>query len=115
MAREIKFRAWYSRSQSFVYFNLREGFTKEGIEIYRELLIQGEEFQQFTGLLDKNRKEIYEGDRLKYSFLKVNTSQVLEDNGFITVESIFQFDVMEAIKKADVIEVTGNIYEAPNS
>ncbi len=65
--RIIKFRAFHQKSQTFVYFNLSEGFTDEGYNIYRDLIIEGAQFQQFTGLIDKSKTDIFDGDSLKDS------------------------------------------------
>lgn len=62
MSRELKFRARYH--DQFVYFDLRQGLTKEGLKIYRELVVNGAHFQQFTGLFDFDGEQIFEGDIL---------------------------------------------------
>jgi uncharacterized phage protein (TIGR01671 family) len=55
--REIKFRIWDSKNKRFVYF--------EGIFNKLDNNLIGEIGQQYTGLKDKNGKEIYEGDILE--------------------------------------------------
>lgn len=83
--REIKFRAWYRNSMRF--FDKPEDFKwffcgNDG----PERTLTSCELMQYTGLKDKNGKEIYEGDILKAihsSKLNGVHSVVWHNNGFV--------------------------------
>ena len=60
--REFKFRIWAFFDKHFVYFTLDEG-TPSGY--YGGI----SEPMQFTGLIDRNGKEVYEGDIIEYKYI----------------------------------------------
>lgn len=67
------------------------------------------ELMQFTGLLDKNGKEIYEGDIVSEVGLLTNYEVKWSDGGFIYGYE----DLTAGAVENDNLEVVGNIYENP--
>jgi len=103
--REIKFRAWYKNK--FYFFSIGKLWTPDNIDMHDTLCIDGISFEQFTGLRDKNGKEIYEGDIIEINFLD-------DDKSIFLVEWIVdQLDSGWNITPCDLDDSTviGNIHE----
>lgn len=63
--RELKFRAFYEQSQTWVYFTFNQPLTDVAKAIHQNICINGGKFYQFTGLFNKNGDEVYDGDIVK--------------------------------------------------
>ena len=108
--REIKFRAWDKEAKimrGVSGYRMNEDIQKrvyilqagnQDIEIPFDEL----ELMQFTGLKDKNGKEIYEGDIVKWD--KVSGEVKMRNASWI-FEDGWLLDIPEGV------EVIGNIYE----
>jgi uncharacterized phage protein (TIGR01671 family) len=94
--REIKFRFWDGKKMTY------HGYQEAECSFHGLLVCEGDTIPlQFTGLKDKNGKEIYEGDLLKYD---EDIREVTFDDGMFNVGHVL----------AERYEVIGNIYENPN-
>ena len=109
MKREIKFRAWHL-DDGMLYFDF-DSFQKDYHDQYGNIM-------QFTGLTDKNGKEIYEGDIISNELIK---GIVVFDSGCfcIKVVCIINKDAGHDAGSCPALfdfiynEIIGNIYENP--
>lgn len=115
MTREIKFRAWDKIGEVMVYQD-RITIAENGNWIL--ISKQGSDFEgrgiplmQYTGLHDKNGKEIYDGDILKADVCEDGDEEILpvefRKGGFV-----FGY-YNSALRYAENFEIIGNIYENP--
>jgi hypothetical protein len=82
--REIKFRVRH-RIDEWTYINFSDGFPVHIYATYMECLQKKEKFCQFTGLLDRQGREIYEGDLLRATEEtdSENWRVIFADGGFV--------------------------------
>lgn len=129
--REIGYRAWLKEEKRFIYPKLIlndfgsvvevayddiDMLTDELIE--HRLIIEDVVLEQFTGLRDKNRKRIYEGDIIK----SYDGSDAEKNDNYAVTEVRWDdfytgFYPMNRDENADfnrgLCEVIGNIHENP--
>ncbi len=108
--RTIKFRVWDETINKFLENG--EGLCLE--EMYGGFGGQTVS-QQFTGLLDKNGKEVYEGDILKTFGARYSIEYNSEIAGFSLVEGKRSLGHIGALNsRRDWFEIIGNIFENPD-
>lgn len=127
--REIKFRAWNTDyKEMWDWKDVKRSTHFRLLEEASNII-----FLQFTGLTDKNGKEIYEGDIVRLTIPDV--SYVVQGNGWMDTEfekgmtsegtvkflySCWFIDVDEGkgcpldFDEKQTLEVVGNIYENPD-
>lgn len=115
--REIKFRAWDAESKemlSDVYDGMMIQMNNGQLGLYDdvgEFIELDYPLMQFTGLLDKNGREIYEGDIVTGWTAGKDVVKYDERNARFTPIwiQLWNDDIRDSM-----IEVIGNIYESPN-
>jgi hypothetical protein len=130
MNRQLKFRVWNKKEKKFEELdnfwvspnNLYKCFMGWHPEIDGEMIYETDEtdfiFQQFTELYDKNKKPIYEGDRVKFGYTGDHDfyGEViwLDDRASFGVKDENTFETFEDLMDyMEYFEVVGNIFELP--
>ena len=115
----LKFRAWY-RNQMYEVYELNITGGMVAISLPRFPFIQDvvpDVVMQFTGLLDKSGKEIYERDIVKgYGYEVRNGHQIRPERIFAINDFIKDTYRLLCITEGtgETVEVIGNIYENPD-
>jgi len=120
--RQIKFRAWDKREKGMIQNihtcydgmtcdkNVRVRFDSFPTdEIYKDEV----EIMQFTGLKDKNDKEIYEGDIVKFNRKTPYLAVINNPDGDCFRVKYNGLNTLILGDDLKVMEVIGNIYENP--
>jgi uncharacterized phage protein (TIGR01671 family) len=120
--RTIKFRAWDKKNKKMIGgFGIDSTFGYAFIKDFdlgEEYILECE-IMQFTGLTDKNGKEIYEGDIVKNERHKFITNIEYYGGAFRCFSEGMPLSLYidECYADKDInnqLEVIGNIYENPN-
>ncbi len=117
--REIKFRAWDCLDEDMQYFTFNE-MLSSGTAPSLHPGSADWRLMQYTGLKDKNGKEIFEGDIVKHKEPNTMHYPGPEHVGTITYlpdvccfRTVIPNELYEPIHDDVIIEVIGNIYENP--
>ena len=114
--REIKFRCWDKEKKVFV-----KGMLCFGYDDFKWVLLNDNyeqilwsyngELSQYTGLLDKQGVEIYEGDIAKVHSYSVTGLGKVGFNKGSFVFNKFEYPTSQVLHSFSEIEIVGNVFE----
>lgn len=103
--REIKFRAWDKEFKRFSEKALNH--TIADINFHTDY-----EWMQYTGLKDKNGKEIFEGDILAINNTRYVVGYRVYSGGWqLEIKNEYCAEMVQG--NCELLEIIGNIYENP--
>lgn len=115
--REIKFRAWHKEKKimgevlGIDILHKEIFFSNEDVDCYEHTDFKDIELMEYTGLKDKNEKEIYEGDIVKIdrqlfivSYMEEKASYMLDEIDSFMSDYLSNYNISK-------LEIVGNIYE----
>jgi len=119
--RELKFRAWDKVNKTYTYVALGDLICGACTETGDKKLSGNEQiWEQYTGSKDKNGKEIWEGDILRWKHYYEITGEDIEttakvyweekDASFVVGD---WFEPLGHLVDEDKVEVIGNIHQNP--
>lgn len=120
MSREIKFRAWLKDSKlmvdvdeidigiKFIYYYYHSDDLEGELKSFKNI-----ELIQYTGLKDKNNKEIYEGDIVILHNDKYKVIFNSKEARFVLRDDEFESEIPFTNNNNERMEIIGNIYENP--
>ena len=117
--REIKFRAWHKEEKiigevlGIDILHKEIFFSNEDVDCYEHSDFKDIELMQYTGLKDKNNKEIYEGDIIKFCNKIWEVVCDYEDAHLFYLRTIGDPYIAENMSKFTRGEVIGNIHDNP--
>lgn len=128
MTRIIKFRAWDKLKKKMfgvtgMHFSEAGELSSISIDTgsgeLQDLSCDNFELMQFTGLYDKNGKEIYRGDIVKYYHYPKNMCVIRWDDELLSYkvtvvsEGVYCEDYFFIKSDSSKFQLIGNIYENP--
>lgn len=118
MNREIKFRIWDIENKEMLkvqeldfeptFYGGRIAIRPDQYNDYFDT--EDMILMQYTGLHDKNEKEIYEGDIVKYENM---TGKIMFFNGSFIMSNFEETEEWELGVINEELEIMGNIYDNP--
>ncbi len=127
--REIKFRAWDKKEKKIYYgdegeeylisISLNEGIDEVTKVVDSKWLNRKEDdfiLMQYTGLKDKNGKEIYEGDIVVWPHLDSRGYHEIyynQEEVHYFARPLVEYNETESYLDSTHMEIIGNIYENP--
>ena len=120
MNRVFKFRAW-DKEENKMYYNAEYTYDYYGSEIPEfsfGSVLDSDDYivMEYTGLKDRNGKEIYEGDIDKYGYIVTYVADINESLGmncgwYLQRNDFESWSPLEC--DSNEIEIIGNIFETP--